>query len=349
VTPEATQPAAAAPRAAKPVARAAASLGPADVATARSVATRIVEETGKVIVGRPDAVRMAVYAMLANGHILFEDVPGTAKTMLVKTIAQATQLQFARVQFTPDLLPADITGSYLFDMKNQQFVLRKGPLFAQIVLADEVNRAPPKTQAALLEAMQERQVTLEGSTHPLPSPFLVFATQNPIESEGVYILPEAELDRFMLRISMGYPSEDEEVEVLARFESWDGAAPVVGKAASPQQLDKAQAASRRVFVHPDLKRYIAQIVHFTRRDPRVQVGSSPRGSIAIMSLAKAAAAYKGRDFANADDVKEVASVAIAHRLLMRPEAAARGATPFQVVHDGLAKVPTPRVPTVRVT
>jgi MoxR-like ATPase len=317
-----------------------------DVQSARKAATQIVDEVQKVIVGRPEAVRLSVYAMMANGHCLFEDVPGLAKTTLVKAIAGAAGLQFNRVQFTPDLLPADITGTYIYNMKTQTFSLRKGPIFAQIVLADEINRAPPKTQAALLEGMQERQVTLEGSTQPLPSPFLVYATQNPIESEGVYILPEAELDRFMLRVSMGYPSEDEEVKILERVEGWDGGAPKVGRVATAQAVERVQAITRKAYVHADLKRYIAQIVHFTRKDERVLVGSSPRGGIALMSLAKASAVFRGREFATADDVKEVAQAALSHRLLMRPEANARGQRSQDVVADALQRVPTPKVPQV---
>lgn len=319
-----------------------------NVKAASTTANQIVEATSRVIVGRPDSVRFAVYGMMAGGHCLFEDVPGLAKTLLVKTIAQTAGLQFSRVQFTPDLLPADITGTYIYNMKSQTFALRKGPLFAQIVLADEINRAPPKTQAALLEAMQERQVTLEGTTHTLPSPFLVFATQNPIESEGVYILPEAELDRFMLRISMGYPTENEEVEVLTRVESWDGAPPKVARVSTPPALEGVQAVVRKIFLHADLKRYIAQLVHATRKDPRILVGSSPRGGIAAMALAKSSAVYKGRDFVVTDDVKEVAHVALDHRLLLRPEASARGATAAHVVSEALAKVATPKVPQVTV-
>lgn len=317
-----------------------------NVTAASNIARGLVQSTSRVIVGRPEAVRYAVYGMIAGGNCLFEDVPGLAKTLLVKTIAQSAGLQFSRIQFTPDLLPADITGTYIYNMKSQTFVLRKGALFGQIVLGDELNRAPPKTQAALLEAMQEHQVTLEGTIHPLPKPFMVFATQNPIESEGVYILPEAELDRFMLRISMGYPNEAEEVEVLNRVESWDGKPPEATKAATPQHVEQVQAIVRRVYVHPDLKRYIAQIVHATRRDPRVQVGSSPRGSIAMMALAKAAALFSARDFANADDVKQIAHVALDHRILLRPEASARGASAYEVIQEALNQVPTPRVPQV---
>jgi len=317
-----------------------------DVQAGRKTATQIVDEVQKVIVGRPEAVRLSIYAMMANGHCLFEDVPGLAKTTLVKAIAGATGLQFNRVQFTPDLLPADITGTYIYNMKSQTFSLRKGPIFAQIVLADEINRAPPKTQAALLEGMQERQVTLEGATQPLPSPFLVYATQNPIESEGVYILPEAELDRFMLRVSMGYPSEDEEVRVLERVESWDGAAPKIGRVATAQTVERLQGITRKVYAHADLKRYMAQLVHFTRRDERVHVGSSPRGGIALMALAKASAVFHGRDFATADDVKEVAQAGLAHRILMRPEANARGQKANDVIADALQRVATPKVPQV---
>jgi MoxR-like ATPase len=255
-------------------------------------------------------------------------------------------LQFNRIQFTPDLLPADITGTYIYNMKTQTFNLRKGPIFAQILLADEINRAPPKTQAALLEAMQEGQVTLEGTTQKLPTPFHVYATQNPIESEGVYILPEAELDRFMLRISMGYPDPEEEVEVLRRVEAWDGSPPQVRKVTTPENLMKVQAVGRAIFVHNDLRHYIAQLVHFTRNDDRVQVGSSPRGGIALQALAKASALYQGTDFATADDVKEVAHAALEHRILMRPEASARGIRAKDVIQDALQRIPTPRVPQV---
>ncbi len=314
---------------------------------ASQLAKDIIDETQKVIVGKPEAIRYAVYGMLSNGHCLFEDVPGVAKTMLVKTLARATGLQFQRIQFTPDLLPADISGSYIFNTKEREFELRKGPLFAQIVLADELNRAPPKTQSALLEAMQEKQVTLEGTTHELPKPFFVYATQNPIESEGVYALPEAELDRFLIRISLGYPEPDEEVTVLERIEKWQGKEPAVKKVCTAAQLLKAQAAAREVYVHEDLKRYIVGIVHATRIDDRIAVGASPRGSIALMQLAKAAAVVAGRDHAIDDDVKEVAQAALAHRLILKPEAAARGTTAEQVIDTCLDLVPTPKVPRIR--
>jgi MoxR-like ATPase len=314
--------------------------------TASKIARSIVAAVGEVVVGRPDAVRHAVYGMMANGHTLFEDVPGLAKTLLVNTLARAVALDFNRIQFTPDLLPADITGSYIYNMKEQTFSLRKGPVFTQILLADELNRAPPKTQAALLEAMQERQVTLEGTRNKLPDPFLVYATQNPIESEGVYILPEAELDRFMLRISMGYPTLDEEVKVLERVESWDGKPPEVQKVADAKSLLGMQSVTRRVYTHVDVKRYIASLIHATRRDQRVLVGSSPRGGIALLQLSKAAAVYAGRDFVTPDDVKEVALPGLVHRILMRPEAAARGMDAFTVVQDALRHTPTPQVPQV---
>ncbi|MBI2077854.1 MAG: MoxR family ATPase [Euryarchaeota archaeon] len=317
-----------------------------NVKPANKIARDLVDSTQRVIVGRPQGVRLAVYGLMAGGNCLFEDVPGLAKTLLVKTIAQAAGLEFSRIQFTPDLLPADITGTYIYNMKTQTFTLRKGAVFAQIVLADELNRAPPKTQAALLEAMQEKQVTLEGTLNKLPSPFHVYATQNPIESEGVYILPEAQLDRFMLRVSMGYPSEEEEIEVLQRVESWDGAPPKVNRVASPSLIEGAQSIVRKVYLHGDLKRYLAQLVHSTRRDPRVQVGSSPRGGIAMMALAKAAAVYHGRDFVTTDDVKEIATSALSHRILMRPEANARGQSADDVVQDALNQLPVPKVPMV---
>ena len=275
---------------------------------AAKVAQAILDETQKVIVGKTESIKHATYGLLAGGHCIFEDVPGLAKTMLVKTLARVTGLDYHRIQFTPDLLPADISGSYIYNMKDQKFELRKGPIFAQIVLADELNRAPPKTQSALLEAMQEKQVTLEGTTHKLPSPFFVYATQNPIESEGVYSLPEAELDRFMMRISMGYPSVEEEVHVLDRIENWDGSDPKVKSVATPTKLREVQKTVRHVFLHPDLKQYIVQLVHATRADERVLHGSSPRGSIAVMALCKAAAIVDGRSHAIDDDVKEVAKM-----------------------------------------
>lgn len=314
---------------------------------AQKLAQAILEETSKVIVGKPRAIRYALYGMLANGHVLFEDVPGVAKTMLVKTLAKSTGLDFQRIQFTPDLLPADVSGSYIFNTKEQEFEMRKGPLFAQLVLGDELNRAPPKTQSALLEAMAEKQVTLEGTTHPLPKPFFVYATQNPIESEGVYSLPEAELDRFLIRISLGYPDPDEEVTVLERVEKWHGQEPEVRKVGTATGLLRAQEATRDVYVHEDLKRYIVGIVHATRIDDRVAVGSSPRGSIALLNLCKAAAIVDGRDHATDDDVKEVAVAALSHRIILKPEAAARGTTPEQVIETCLDIIPTPKVPTVR--
>ncbi len=317
-----------------------------DIAPASKVAKRIVEEAAQVVVGRPDSIRYAVYGMMANGHTLFEDVPGLAKTLLVNTLARAVGLDFNRIQFTPDLLPADITGSYIYNMKKQSFELRSGPVFTQILLADELNRAPPKTQAALLEAMQERQVTLEGSIHKLPSPFFVYATQNPIESEGVYILPEAELDRFMLRISMGYPTVEEEVEIQNRIENWAGQPPNVKKVADASILNKLQAATRSVYAHSDLKRYIATLIQATRTDERVLVGSSPRGTIALLQLGKAAACFHGRDFVTVDDIKEVAVVALPHRLLLRPEAGARGVHALDVIEDVLKGTPVPAVPEV---
>ncbi len=314
---------------------------------AAKTAQAILDETQKVIVGKTDSIRHAVYGMLAGGHVLFEDVPGLAKTMLVKTLARVTGLDFHRIQFTPDLLPADISGSYVYNMKEQSFELRKGPVFSQIVLADELNRAPPKTQSALLEAMQEKQVTLEGTTHKLPAPFFVYATQNPLESEGVYSLPEAELDRFMLRISMGYPNEEEEIHVLDRIENWDGGDPKVKAVASAKKLQEVQKVVRSVFVHPDLKKYMVQLVQATREDERILHGASPRGSIALMALAKAAALVDGRAHAADDDVKEVAKVALAHRLILRPEATARGATADEIIDHVLATVPTPKVPKVQ--
>jgi MoxR-like ATPase len=318
----------------------------ADIATASQVARGVIESVSKVVVGRPGTIRSAVAAMLAGGHVLFEDLPGLAKTQLAKAIARAAGLQFSRIQFTPDLLPADISGSYIYNMRTQAFDLRRGPVFAQMVLADELNRAPPKTQAALLEAMQESQVTLEGRTMPLPAPFHVFATQNPIESEGVYLLPEAQVDRFLMRLSMGYPTPEEELEILDRVEAWDGKVPEHPVVADGAGFVAAQSAARAVFVHPDLKRYIVSLVQHTRQDTRVQAGASPRGAIGLMAAAKASAVIAGRAHATDDDVKALAQAVLAHRILLDPEHQARGAQSRDVVAAALEAVPTPRVPLV---
>ncbi len=303
----------------------------------------VIQEVGRVIVGKEIVLEKAFLGFLTGGHVLFEDYPGLAKTLMVKTFAQAVGLKFTRVQFTPDLLPTDITGTHVFSMKQQDFELRQGPVFTNILLADEINRAPPKTQAALLEAMAEGQTTLEGKTFNLPKPFLVFATQNPIETEGTYPLPEAQLDRFMMRLDVGYPQELEEVEILRRSEAWGAKEPKVRTVLDARGLLSLQEHARRVRASDDLKRYMAKIVGATRADNRLRVGASPRGSLALLRLSKALALIRGREYVVPDDVKDIAVEALAHRILLTGEARVRRVRPSDIVTDILNNVPLPPV------
>jgi MoxR-like ATPase len=257
--------------------------------------------------------------ILANGHILFEDYPGLAKTLIAKSFASCLGCTFKRIQFTPDLLPADITGTYVFDQKRTDFFLRKGPIFTNILLADEINRAPPKTQAALLEAMQERQVTLEGETQQLSKPFIVFATQNPIELEGTYPLPEAQLDRFMMKLSVGYPNMKQEVEILKRRIQRRTDEVNLNTVASPKKIIALQKEVEKIHVDEDLLNYIVQIVQATRKHSAVELGSSPRGSLALLKLSRARAFLHERDFVIPDDIKEVAVPALSHRIIFKTE------------------------------
>jgi MoxR-like ATPase len=280
--------------------------------------------------------------LYSGGNILIEDVPGLAKTLIARLVARVTGLAFKRIQFTPDLLPGDITGGFIYNQKQGEFEFRPGPLFTNLVLADEVNRAPPKTQAALLEVMQERQVTVEGTTYPVPLPFVVLATQNPIELEGTYPLPEAQLDRFIMRLRVGYPSVEEERQILAnrgarRQDSID-LEPVIGAA----HLLQLQAAVEQVHANEAIERYIVSLTAATRQHPQVQVGISPRGSLALYQLARAHAMVRGRDFVLPDDVKAMASAALAHRLLLKPELWIRGVQAEQIVRDLLEQTPVPK-------
>ncbi|MEM2824014.1 MAG: AAA family ATPase, partial [Thermofilaceae archaeon] len=278
----------------------------------------------------------------ARGHVLIEDYPGLAKTLMAKTLAQSLGLHFKRVQFTPDLLPADITGSYVYNQRTGDFELRRGPIFTNILLADEINRAPPKTQSALLEAMQERQVTLDGVTYRLEEPFLVIATQNPIEFEGVYPLPEAQLDRFAMRLRVGYPDESEEVEILRRRIRRGSDEVRVEVVATREEVVEMQRAVERVHVDESILGYIVAIVRATRQHPRVEVGVSPRGAEILMKLARARAAVAGRDYVIPDDVKELAVEALAHRLVLRAEQWVKGVEPESVIRDVLNAVPVPK-------
>jgi MoxR-like ATPase len=288
---------------------------PTDVA---DLGRRVVQEVEGAIVGKRALLQKIMAAVLADGHILLEDYPGLAKTLMAKSFAVALGLDFKRIQFTPDLLPSDITGSYIYDRAQNRFELRQGPIFANIILADEINRASPKTQSALLEAMQEYQVTLEGETRRLPEPFIVVATQNPIEYEGTFPLPEAQLDRFLLKLSIGYPSPDEEQEILKRRRERRSDEFTLTQVTNGAELLHMRQAIEEIYIHPDIDRYIVELVNGTRRDKRVAVGASPRGSLALLKLARAQAALDGREYVIPDDVKQFAGPGLVHRLILDP-------------------------------
>jgi MoxR-like ATPase len=296
---------------------------------------------GRIVVGKDDVIERIFAGVLANGHVLIEDYPGLAKTLIARLLAQALDLGFGRIQFTPDLLPSDITGSFLYDQSRGRFEFRAGPVFTNLLLADEINRATPKTQAALLEAMQEAQVTVEGQTFPLPPPFLVLATQNPIELEGTYPLPEAQLDRFLMRVGIGYPDADTEREILRRRRERRTDAATVPTIVSRAELLAMQATLEDVFVSDAIEGYIVALTQATRADARVALGASPRGTLALLKLARAEAALRGREFVLPDDVKAMAVPALAHRLVLRPELWVSRITPVQVVEALLHQVPAP--------
>jgi MoxR-like ATPase len=295
-----------------------------------------------VIVGKDNVLRQLLAGMIANGHVLIEDFPGLAKTLIARLFGEAFDLSFKRIQFTPDLLPGDITGSFLYDQREARFDFRRGPIFTQLLLADEINRATPKTQSALLEAMQEGQVTVEGHSYPLDSPFLVIATQNPIDLEGTYALPEAQLDRFIMRISVGYPERDEEREILSRRRDRRRDEAHIATVASRKRLLEMQAALEDVHVDGSIEEYIVDIARATREDRRTALGASPRGSLALLRLARAEAALGRRDFVTPDDVKAMAVPALAHRLVLRPELWISGVSADAVVREILDQVPAPK-------
>jgi len=305
-------------------------------------AERILVEVERAVVGKRDALELVLLGLLADGHVLIEDFPGLAKTLIARAYAQVTSIGFTRIQFTPDLMPSDVTGSSIFNQRESDFEFRPGPIFTNLLLADEINRAPPKTQAALLEAMQERQVTIEGTTRPLARPFLVLGTQNPIEYEGTYPLPEAQLDRFLLRIGVGYPAREEEWDVLER--RLERAAdeielePVVGR----DELLEMQQAVEQVHVDRSVGLYMVDLVAATRTASGVQVGASPRGSLALLKLSRCRAALDARDYVTPDDVKSVAVPALSHRLSLRPELWVQRLRPDDIVLELLDRVPTPK-------
>ncbi|MCX7799140.1 MAG: MoxR family ATPase [Fimbriimonadales bacterium] len=303
-------------------------------------AGRIVEEVEKAIVGKHETVRTAVVALVSNGHLLIEDIPGVGKTTLAKSLALAIGGEFRRIQFTPDLLPSDITGSSVWDQREARFDFRPGPIFGNVILADEINRATPKTQSALLESMEERQVTVDGETRPLPIPFFVIATQNTIEMTGTYPLPEAQLDRFFARISLGYPDRDSEVRILGEQRQ---AHPLetVRQAIEPTELLDLQQAVRGVFVPESVRAYIVDIVQATRESSRFMMGASPRGSLHLMRAAQAHAALEGHEFVRPDDVKAMAVPVLAHRVIAQPDLGLRGSTVEDAIREALATVPVP--------
>ena len=300
-------------------------------------------EVQKVIIGKSHVIDNVLINILSNGNLLFEDYPGLAKTLMTNTFADALGCDFKRVQFTPDLLPADITGTNIYDAKKGEFTFKPGPIFCNLLLSDEINRAPPKTQAALLEAMQEKQVTIGVVTHKLPAPFLTMATQNPVEQEGTYPLPEAQLDRFMFKMSVGYPNRADEDEILARRVARKKDDVEVETITDPARVVAMQEACEEVYVDPAVRMYMVEIVTRTREDPRVLVGSSPRGSQALLKTSRAAAAMSGRDFITPDDVKSVAVLAVSHRLILKPEHQIKGLENEEVVSDILRQVPVPTV------
>ncbi len=314
-------------------------------AQASLVAERIIENINRVIIGKDDAIRLGVIALMSRGHVLIEDVPGVGKTMLAKSLSRSTGCSFSRVQFTPDLLPSDITGVSVYNQKTGGFEFRPGPIIAQVVLADEINRATPKTQSALLEAMEENQITVEGVTHPLPQPFMIMATQNPIEYEGTFPLPEAQLDRFLLRIHLGYPSFDDEVSIM------DGQQLThpfdeLGSVASPEEVVALQMRAREVYVDPLVKQYIVTLADTTRSHRDVALGASPRASLALQRTSQAQALLRNRDYVLPDDVKELAEPVFSHRLVLTASSRMQGVDGRRLIQQILDSI---EVPGTRIT
>jgi MoxR-like ATPase len=306
----------------------------------QAIAERVVANVEKVIVGKHEEVQLALIAMICQGHVLIEDVPGVGKTMLAKTIARSLGCMFRRIQCTPDMLPSDITGVSIFNQKTREFEFRPGPIMAQIVLADEINRATPKTQSALLEAMEERQVTVDGVTHPLETPFMVLATQNPIEYEGTFPLPEAQLDRFLMRIRLGYPTVDQEIAILDQ-QRVKHPVDSVEQVVDAEGLRAMQSAVKEVFINDLVKEYILSVITATRKHPDTYLGASPRGSLALYKTSQVRAALLGRDYVIPDDVKALAEVTLAHRIIISPSARIKNVDPRAVIDEILQSVPVP--------
>ncbi|KUI00253.1 ATPase [Mycolicibacterium acapulense] len=313
---------------------------PAAATTANCEA--VLDEIGRVVVGKRDALALILTTVLAGGHVLIEDLPGLGKTLIARSFAAALGLEFKRVQFTPDLLPADLLGSTVYDMQSGRFEFRRGPIFTNLLLADEINRTPPKTQAALLEAMAESQVSIDGATHPLPAPFIVLATDNPIEYEGTYPLPEAQLDRFTIRLELRYLSEQEEASMLRRRIDRGSAEPTVAQVVDAHDLVAMRESVEQVTVHDDVLRYVVSLAAATRNHPQIAVGASPRAELDLVQLARARALLQGRDYVVPEDVKTLAVPAVAHRITLRPEMWVRRVRGSDVVDELLRRLPVPR-------
>ena len=306
----------------------------------QEIATRLREGAQRVIVGKGEVINSAIIALLCHGHILVEDVPGIGKTTLSKVLAQSLGCTFKRIQFTPDLMPTDVLGVNFFNQRSGEFEFREGPIFAQVVLADEINRATPRTQSALLEAMQERQATIDGVSMPLPDPFVVIATQNPIEMEGTFPLPEAQVDRFMVNVKLGYPSEAEESDILLRFEQ-DSVPPPVDPVTNADELRSAQRTVTTVRVDDSVRGYVVSIIRATREHEGLSLGASPRAALALYKVSQALAAIEGRDFVTPDDVKAMAGPVLSHRLVLTSNSRLRGHTASQIVEQVLSAAPVP--------
>ena len=304
------------------------------------VTGRIMENLEKVIVGKRQAIELIIIGLLCQGHILIEDVPGVGKTMLARSLARSMGSSFSRIQFTPDMLPSDVTGVSIFNQEKRQFEFRAGPIMAQVVLADEINRATPKTQSALLESMEERQITVDGVTHPLPRPFMVLATQNPIEYEGTFPLPEAQLDRFLLRVRLGYPNLMDEIRVLER-QQLRHPIEALESIISTEELQEVQEAIKTVFVAPPVKRYMVELTRLTRENPDIYLGASPRGSLGLFRSGQARAAINGRDYVLPDDIKALAVPVLAHRMVVSPSARLKNLTADKIVQEIMGNLPVP--------
>ncbi len=314
-----------------------------EVPEASEECSTILDEIGEAVIADREFLETVLLGVLGRGHVLLEDVPGTGKTLTARSYASALGLSFSRIQFTPDLLPTDVTGTHVFNEGDREFEFSEGPIFANIVLADEINRAPPKTQAALLEAMEEGQVTVDGDTRELPKPFFVIATQNPVEQEGTFPLPEAQVDRFIVKTSIGYPDDAGEVELLRRRAGRVDKSPSVGTVVTPQEVEDLRQVPEGVRVHDDLLEYIANIARSTREDPRVQVGVSPRGTQRLFEASRARAVMEGREYVTPDDIKTIAQPVLAHRLVLTPDATVNDIEKSQIVSAVLDGVPVPTV------